>query len=73
MSMGVYGTPRKSGVGFNHARVLGGVMQFDYRRRWDLMRRLTRVVLGPDKQFRWQAPVGSSVTDTTRRYLADKS
>lgn len=69
----MYGTQRKSGVGFNHARVLGGVMQFDYRRRWDLMKRLTRMVRGADRQFKWQAPVGSSVTETTRRYLADKS
>lgn len=69
--MGVYGTQRKSGVGFNHPQVLGGTMQFDHRQRWEMMRRLTRIVRGPDKQFRWQAPVAWSVTETMRRYLAN--
>ena len=69
----MYGTSRKTGVGFNHARVLGGVMQFDYRRRWDLMRRMTRLLRTGEKQFRWQRPLAHSVTETTRLYLADRN
>jgi hypothetical protein len=58
---------RKIGVGFNRPRVLGKCGH-DHRRSWDLMRRLTRLVRGPDKQFRWQAPIGSNVPETFRKY-----
>ena len=63
---------RKVGVGFNHPRVLGGRMQFDYRRRWDLMRRLTRLERGKKRQFRWQRPVAMSVVETARLYWLDR-
>ena len=60
---------RKVGIGFNAPRVLGGRLQHDYRRRWDLMRRLTRLDRrgnGP----RWQ--LAASVVEMSRRYLTDK-
>lgn len=62
---------RKIGVGFNHPRVLGGRMQLDYRRRWDLMRRMTRLVRV--RQVRWQEPLAASVLETSRRYLSSRA
>lgn len=37
-----YGTNRKIGVGFNYPRVLGGQLQYDWRRYYALMRRVVR-------------------------------
>ena len=44
-----YGTNRKTGVGFNHPRVLEGRLQYDYRRYYDLMRR----IMQKKEQPRW--------------------
>ena len=38
-----YGTGRKTGVGFNAPLVSGGRRQYDWRRWYDLARRLTRL------------------------------
>lgn len=61
---------RKIGVGFNQPRIIGGRMQFEWQRRYALMRRLTR--LQRVRRFVWQQPVAWSVTETSRRYLQDK-
>ena len=56
-----YGTNRKTGVGFNHPRVLDGRLQYDYRRYYALMRRIVR------QRSRF-GPPPSSVTQALREY-----
>jgi hypothetical protein len=67
-----YGTSRKIGVGFNHPRVLGGAMQFDWRRTWDFARRLTRLKRPHRKSRPWHQPLSASVVETHRRMVQDK-
>lgn len=60
---------RKVGVGFNHSRVLrGDDPRPDWRARYDLMRRITRMPRG--KRFAW--PVAASTVDVMREYARDQ-
>lgn len=61
----LYGTQRKTGVGFNAPLVLGGRMRHDWRKRYDLMRRLTR--LSNERGRSWK-PAGASVVETLAKY-----
>lgn len=60
---------RKIGVGFNHVLVLRSNDQprQDWRSRYALMRRITRMPRG--RRFAW--PVASSVVDVMRAYCRD--
>lgn len=60
---------RKVGVGFNHVRVVGGVMQCGYRNRWRLMRALVRLRRNPQGWI--DRPMAASAVDASRKYLAD--
>lgn len=58
---------RKVGVGFNRPRVLHDGERQDWRARYDLMRRMTRLPKGTRRAAWWQAPIASSVVETMRK------
>ncbi len=57
---------RRIGVGLNQPRVLG-LKARDYRKAWDLMRRLTRLVRHQNRKTWWQEPIGCNVPETFRK------
>lgn len=63
-----YGIGRKIGVGFNHPLVLDGRMQFDWQRKWNFARRLTRL---RKAKFQWQRALGASAVEAHRRMVSE--
>lgn len=64
--MSTYGVGRKTGVGFNHPRVLGKPAD-DWRKRYDFMRRLVR--MGSTNRHRWKGlPLSASLVECLREY-----
>ena len=62
----MYGTQRKIGVGFNAPRVLDGRLRGDYRKRWEMMRRMVR--LRP-MRHPWDRVEVDSAVEMSRRYM----
>ncbi len=60
----MYGTQRKVGVGFNAPLVLDGRMRHDWRKRYDFMRRLTRL---PARRP-WRIALPASLVEALRQY-----